>query len=730
MKFRKTVSALTAAAVSAVCAAGMFSVGTGAFYVAPAKADGTRIESMAEYIDYYFKTNNNVSEMRITNEIDSSTYLTGDTLMVMSDWANKSKRFRIIINDGAAQYTVILDRAFFDKANSSGLNKISNSEPSGIYRSGIDLRLNLSNVELNKTLSISNTGLGSDSSVEISYIFTGNSTLYDFFLNQLDMSNLIREYYLITDPQTQKQTQITTRVFTKDSLNAEKVITFNGQVSKRYYTIVKKNEESYYKKEFVEPTINDSIKKIIGFTDDDFLYYPEVKAYVESVKAQFIDDLYDEELNSRYATPEDVEKEINSYFSAENPENLTALAEALIATQITTVDSEVYKVFGLETTEAYAQVIRDSVIDSIAESIVDTLIGTQAPISNYRTAIRYYLDSTAYDTLTEFSGDLKTIMSRLTKADGQAFGSVYEVISVLKAYETQLEAAGIYDISVKDITDGIAALAASNGISGTLTQVLANLPNYVNTSDLRALKELAVYGTVTQPSGGYTAAGNFSYSNGNYVETSTLNSGYITYQDLQQYLYNQQYAYESEISSLNQQLAVLKSSLESMQNDINSVKNGSGYYSNVDNFVNLVANEVINRIGATGSAGESAYDIAVRNGFKGTESEWLESLVGESAYEIALKNGFTGTESEWLETLKSADSEGKIVYVYGSKNSSAPSAESGSGGQKAAAVSTDMNGSENSSGTATGVAAGVLIPAAALGSVLLLKKDKRRRGRR
>ena len=33
--------------------------------------------------------------------------------------------------------------------------------------------------------------------------------------------------------------------------------------------------------------------------------------------------------------------------------------------------------------------------------------------------------------------------------------------------------------------------------------------------------------------------------------------------------------------------------------------------------------------GTSGKDGESAYEIAVRNGFKGTETEWLESLKGE-----------------------------------------------------------------------------------------------------
>lgn len=53
--------------------------------------------------------------------------------------------------------------------------------------------------------------------------------------------------------------------------------------------------------------------------------------------------------------------------------------------------------------------------------------------------------------------------------------------------------------------------------------------------------------------------------------------------------------------------------------------------------------------------GLSAYEVAVRNGFQGTEVEWLESLKGKSVYQIAVDNGFTGTEEEYLESLKGAD---------------------------------------------------------------------------
>lgn len=76
--------------------------------------------------------------------------------------------------------------------------------------------------------------------------------------------------------------------------------------------------------------------------------------------------------------------------------------------------------------------------------------------------------------------------------------------------------------------------------------------------------------------------------------------------------------------------------------------------------------------GAPGENGLSAYEIAVENGFSGTEEQWLNSLIGPtgntgptgetgasgisgsnglSAYEIAVQNGFSGTEEQWLNSL-------------------------------------------------------------------------------
>lgn len=69
-------------------------------------------------------------------------------------------------------------------------------------------------------------------------------------------------------------------------------------------------------------------------------------------------------------------------------------------------------------------------------------------------------------------------------------------------------------------------------------------------------------------------------------------------------------------------------------------------------------------ISSTGAPGKSAYQIAVENGFVGSEQDWLDSLYGggdgsggggapgRSAYQIALDNGFVGTVDDWLESLK------------------------------------------------------------------------------
>lgn len=73
----------------------------------------------------------------------------------------------------------------------------------------------------------------------------------------------------------------------------------------------------------------------------------------------------------------------------------------------------------------------------------------------------------------------------------------------------------------------------------------------------------------------------------------------------------------------------------------------------------------------SGEPGESAYDIAVENGFEGSESEWLESLKGDSATVAIDENGNwlingedTGVSSLGTQNIDPIDKE-KIQNLFG-----------------------------------------------------------------
>jgi hypothetical protein len=88
--------------------------------------------------------------------------------------------------------------------------------------------------------------------------------------------------------------------------------------------------------------------------------------------------------------------------------------------------------------------------------------------------------------------------------------------------------------------------------------------------------------------------------------------------------------------------------------------------------------------GEKGDTGSTNYDLAVKNGFQGTEQEWLDSLKGKdgepgkdgydgndgkSAYQIAVNNGYVGTEQEWVQSLLGlaasfSGSISSIRYMY------------------------------------------------------------------
>lgn len=123
--------------------------------------------------------------------------------------------------------------------------------------------------------------------------------------------------------------------------------------------------------------------------------------------------------------------------------------------------------------------------------------------------------------------------------------------------------------------------------------------------------------------------------------------------------------------------------LADIPKDVSAFRNDAGYVSEekaaeiLEEYSNTMEVEEMVRQyvetvpkGKDGDDGLSAYEIAIQQGFEGSEIEWLESLKGgqgdpggkgdpgepgkdgKSAYDIAVENGFGGTAAQWTESLR------------------------------------------------------------------------------
>ena len=60
----------------------------------------------------------------------------------------------------------------------------------------------------------------------------------------------------------------------------------------------------------------------------------------------------------------------------------------------------------------------------------------------------------------------------------------------------------------------------------------------------------------------------------------------------------------------------------------------------------------------------TAYGLAVKHGYQGTEEEWLASLQGHDAYTEAVKAGYEGTEQEFYAMLAAAADTAENMPLY------------------------------------------------------------------
>ena len=123
--------------------------------------------------------------------------------------------------------------------------------------------------------------------------------------------------------------------------------------------------------------------------------------------------------------------------------------------------------------------------------------------------------------------------------------------------------------------------------------------------------------------------------------------------------------------------------------------------------------DALDEIISGGSVGKSAYEVAVDNGFVGTEAQWLASLVGpagatgpagpagaagaagadgKSAYEVAVDNGFVGTEAQWLASLVGPTGPAGAAGADGATGPAGPAGPAGATGPAGAAGAAGADG--------------------------------------
>lgn len=644
----------------------------------------------------------------------------------------------------------------------------------------------------------------------------------------VDSSGTVGVYY--NDSNISKDKQYYLSSFKGNETYFDYKVTFNvpenHKIKSYFYKALSKSDmESILDSSDVESYLKDKIAEMLGLSSAD-ISDPSVSGYISDVTKTIMSELftYDSATNTfdltskKFATKDDIDDKIESYYTtdADKDTHLKALADALIgsANSKAVIDKEIYDAFGISVTEAQVAAIKENIIPTLMDKIMADLFGSGATYSQYKDAIRYYLSGTTQTEIKSLKDQLSALLNNASVLDssGNQYSDIGKLINDLYSYQQTLKNGIGTTPSFTELANQVSkATSFLNGETRTLSQILSS---YATRDDLNNYAK---------------NDGNINTTNINdyisdytkdYVTEKDLNS-YITYSEFSKLLQNQGVAYRSEINSLTNQLNTLNAELTKLQENYDALKkynpylydnyyyngyyyNGQYYnlsdwavarYGSLDNFMNAVTNEVIRKLGTSystnGTSGESAYDIAVRNGFKGTEKAWLNSLVGASAYDIAVQNGFTGSETAWLNSLRGADgkdgvdgkdgkdgrdgvdgrdgrdgadgkdgkdgtssttaeSTGRVVYVYGNRASSAAPEADTTPDKSVNDTAAYINGNTTNSGTktaaavsnvtapaagktanpSTGVAAGIIIPAAAAASLFLAKKDKRKRGRK
>ncbi len=746
MRFRKITSLFAAAAVTASCFTGILTFEASAEYtLAPIKVvteSGISL-SIADYLSTISGRTSELLSQKIEFDSENAGFavrLSRRDLTAMRSDAVCTKYEFDITDENGFRYKAVINQedipGDISKIPENGIT-LALTFTSGSYEVNTDSgKVTVKCVDFR--------GAASYGDVKVTYSFIGGrfgSVMGTFGVNT-SLGTSCLAPYTGTDGKTHYSLERKIAAYT----DAE--FTLTGSIN-NYRRFAYDPYSEYFKKSAADKVISETLGQIIGYSETELNKNAAVvETAVSEIKAL---------LTNTYYSKDEIIDIVKEYLK--DSRNLKLLIDKILTEDANqrAIYEAIYSIFG-ENTSSYQA---DKIAEFISSDLIDKLYAELIKDNEYLTdtyggRIKFFLNQYASNILSDLKKQVAETQQKLG-IDSQNIAQALEAISVgtgaSKSRQEELpqnapqeneqttpEAAETPVASDKTAYE----LAVEKGFKGTIAEWF----NWIANGQAYSLAMAAGY-------------------NGNpdeWISSLAGNSGKAAYEAA---VAN---GYKGTLDQWAALLAGAADSSNSTQNTSAPAQNDTEFqnfynwaienYGSIDGFMAAIADIVLKSV----PRGESAYEIAVRNGFVGTEQEWLRSLVGESAYEIAVRNGFVGTEQEWLESLRGADGvsseENRVIYMYGyNQQSAAPAQNAGNGDEvvidnsgntnseevtvitgendnkaaandNKAAANNNVTAKPRTANPSTGSAAAVIIPAAAVASILLLKKDKRRRGRR
>jgi len=633
-----------------------------------------------EYILFHPDKNINftleVSKDSVTGEFPS--YISYRNIATLRNYHKRgySIKFTVNVVDPTTSCRYIVTFSSLDAAN------LTTSQLNEIKTAGA---LNFSLYFLNRDKELIIKGhdvLLDDVGFEFDYQIT-----YANFRQLLDASNLITSSVIHSD--TLALYNLNNDDIIKDNVNPNNDLIFSINDSNRqgvYVTNIDENVE-YFTKSQAKSMVRDLLNSTIGIkngsvagVDSDF---NKVNNFIDDAVTDIVSDL------KTYSTEAELVDAVNTYYMKNKPALINAIVSDIDITE--QIEEQLETILGSEVDYLTKAELYDYIEKKAIEEVAEQIETYNTPINNQIVkTVNEALETKIASLKKELQND---IISAITNGK-----SISEFVDSLRGKDGEKGETGPAGADGKDGINGTNGADGKDGADGT------------NGKDAY---EIAV-------ENGFRG-----------TRQEWLNS------------------LEGEDGQGFEEWAIKNyGSIDNFMSSISFEGWAKKNFGSIDNFVKSI----------TGSAGLSAYELAVQSGYRGSLYDWLSSLQGKdgkSAYEIAVENGYRGTVGEWLESLQGEDGQdgedgedgqdgkdgedgkdAQIVYVngtYGQVVTQQPEVQQPDDDAKIDYVVINPTGSKPSAGVvnpSTGVAAGIILPAAAIGSVMLVKKNKRKRGRK